>query len=468
MNTIPRILSAAALAAVVVGSLQAQVPNNPPAAPGDARPARRGGPGVESGPGTAYRSPEVNANNSLTFRLLAPNAKSVRVLTDMPKLGEVTVHGSAGYDMVKDDAGIWSYTTPPLPPSYYQYWFVMDGLTMPDPMNTFVRPATGVPGVYKSVVGVPGKEADFMMFRNVPHGNLTEHHYFSEETKSARRVVVYTPPDYQTSGKSYPVVYLLHGFNDSERGWTQSGMAHNIMDNLIAEGKAVPAIIVMPFGHDFTTSMGKAAEITALQKSLGFTPPVRVPRGAGPGGGGAPAAGATPAAAGAPAAAPAGGGAPTPAVAAAPARGAGVGGPGAGGWTMEKEMLTYVIPYVEKDFRVLKDKNSRAIFGYSMGGGHSTSIGFGHPELFAYVGGFSGYGSSNSLITDPAKANKDYKIIFIGSGTEDTAVNGGRTMHASFTEKGVNHIWSEDPGYGHDYQIWRQYLYRLLQQTFRD
>ena len=194
----------------------------------------------------------------------------------MPKLGEVTVHGSAGYDMVKDEAtGIWAYTTPPLPPSYYQYWFTVDGLTTPDPMNTFVRPATGTPGVYKSVVGVPGKEAEWMMFRDVPHGNLTEHHYLNNENKTARRVVVYTPPDYNTSGKSYPVIYLLHGFNDSERGWTQSGMAHNIMDNLIADGKAVPAIIVMPFGHNATTSMGKVAEIAYTQKALGYEPAAR-------------------------------------------------------------------------------------------------------------------------------------------------------------------------------------------------
>jgi len=138
------------------------------------------------------------------------------------------------------------------------------------------------------------------------------------------------------------------------------------------------------------------------------------------------------------------------------------------GWNMEKEMIDYVIPYIEKEFRVVKDKQHRAIMGYSMGGGHSTSIGFGHPELFAYVAGFSGYGSANLLTADPAKTNKNYRMIFIGSGTEDTAVNGGRTMHQTLTTAGIKHTWSEDPGYGHDYQIWRQYLYRLLQQTFRD
>ena len=131
-------------------------------------------------------------------------------------------------------------------------------------------------------------------------------------------------------------------------------------------------------------------------------------------------------------------------------------------------MLDYVIPYVEKEFRVIKDKDHRAIMGYSMGGGHSTSIGFGHPELFAYVGAFSGFGSTNLLTADPAKTNKNDKMIFIGAGTEDTAVNGGRTMHDALTKAAVKHSWSEDPGYGHDYQIWRQYFYRLMQQTFRD
>jgi enterochelin esterase-like enzyme len=125
-------------------------------------------------------------------------------------------------------------------------------------------------------------------------------------------------------------------------------------------------------------------------------------------------------------------------------------------------------PVAGRRTRRRKDKDHRAIIGYSMGGGHSTSIGFGHPELFAYVGAFSGFGSTNLLTADPAKTNKNYRMIFIGAGTEDTAVNGGRTMHDALTKAGVKHMWSEDAGYGHDYQIWRQYFYRLMQQTFRD
>jgi enterochelin esterase-like enzyme len=463
MNRMLRIVPAAALATLVAFTVQAQIQNNPP---GGSGPGGGRGPGVEASVVTNARSPEVNADNTITFRLQAPNAKAVKLYTDMPKLGATPVNGSAGFDMNKDANGVWSFTTPKLAPSYYQYWFVVDGTSTPDPQNTFVRPGSGV---YKSIVALPGKEADFMMFRDVPHGNLIEHHYFNKEIKVARRVVVYTPPDYNTGNKKYPVVYLLHGLNDYERGWTQSGMANNIMDNLIAEKKAVPAIVVMPFGHATTGATGKQPEILALQKAMGYTPPPPAARGGGPGAGGPP--GGAPRAGGPGAGGPPGGGAPP---AGAP-RGGGA-GPGAGfggigaapGWNMEKEMIDYVIPYIEKEYRVIKNKNSRAIMGYSMGGGHSTSIGFGHPELFSYVGGFSGYGTANLLTADPAKANKNYKMIFIGSGTEDTAVNGGRTMHDTLTKAGVKHIWSEDPGYGHDYQIWREYFHRLMQLTFRD
>src|SRR5688572_2932578 len=329
MKINPNWFMRAVIAAASLATLApAQTPSTPPAAPASAPvPAGGGrggrGPGVEASVVTAARSPEVNTNGTITFRVLAPNAKTVRVITDFPKLGEVPVNGSAGFDMIKDENGVWSYTSPKLAPSYYQYWFVVDGSTIPDPQNTFVRPASGV---YKSVVALPGKEAEFMMFRDVPHGNLIEHHYLNPENKTARRVVIYTPPDYATSGKSYPVLYLLHGANDYERGWTQTGMANTIMDNLIAEGKAVPAIIVMPFGHDTTGSSGKLPEVRALQASLGYT----VPPGARRGGGGA-------------------------AGSVAPAAGAG-GGRGAapaGTSYMEKDLLGYVMPYVEKEFRVI-------------------------------------------------------------------------------------------------------------------
>src|SRR6476469_6613986 len=273
MNSISRVITATALATLVAASVQAQINNNPPGGNG---PGRGRGPGVEASVVTNVRSPEVNADNTVTFRLPAPSAKKVRVYTDTPKLGDTPVNGSAGFDMTKDADGVWSFTTPTLAPSYYQYWFEVDGLTTPDPQNTFVRPASGV---YKSVVALPGKEADFMMFRDVPHGNLIEHQYLNQLTKVARRAVVYP----------------LHGANDYELGWTQTGMANTIMDNLIADKKAVPAIIVMPFGHEKTGAAGKQPEILALQKALGYTPPTTIAGGTATRGGGAAAAGSAPA-----------------------------------------------------------------------------------------------------------------------------------------------------------------------------
>ena len=217
-------------------------------------------------------SPEVSADHKITFRLQAPNAKAVQVAGDFS--GET-------FDLKKDDKGVWSYTTDALKPSSYQYWFIMDGLTMPDPLNTYVRPASGV---YKSQVEVPGEETKFMAFRDVPHGVLNEHLYINKENGTARRVVIYTPPGYGSSDKPYPVLYLLHGANDFERGWTQTGRANLIMDNLIADGKVVPAIMVMPFGHEISGATGKLPEVRAVQEMLGVTPVAGVPgiRGGGP------------------------------------------------------------------------------------------------------------------------------------------------------------------------------------------
>jgi enterochelin esterase-like enzyme len=391
--------------------------------------------------GRSVISPEVSADHKITFRLQAPNAKTVQVAGDFS--GDT-------FDMKKDDNGVWSYTTEALKPSSYQYWFIMDGLTMPDPLNTYVRPASGV---YKSQVEVPGEETKFMAFRDVPHGVLNEHLYINKENGTARRVVIYTPPGYGSSDKAFPVLYLLHGANDFERGWTQTGRANLIMDNLIADGKVVPAIIVMPFGHEISGATGKLPEVRAVQEMLGVTPVSGVP---GIRGGGGP-----------------GGGGPAPGAAAANARGAAGARGGAFGGVgyMERDLLGNVIPLVEKEYRVIKDANHRAISGYSMGAGHSSTIGLNHPELFSYVGIFSGAAGENAIskaLADPAKTNQDYKLIWIGCGTDDRAIDGCRNLDRLLTSKDIKHEFTESPGYRHDYQIWRIYLCTVLQKLFRD
>ena len=385
-----------------------------------ARGRGRGG-GVEDSVVRGVISPQVSDDHRITFRLRAPNAKQVQVR------GDFTIHMSTILDMTKDQDGVWSCTTEPLKPSSYQYWYIVDGQITPDPVNTYVRPASGV---YKSQVDVPGPEMDFMAFKDVPHGVLHEHLYINRDNGTQRRVVVYVPPGYNSSDKSYPVLYLLHGANDFERGWTQTGRANLIMDNLLAQGKAVPALIVMPFGHDITGATGRQAEIRYTQKALGVTP--------------APATG-----------------------------GRGRGGPGRGGpGFMEKDLLNNVMPLIEKEYRVIKDANHRAIIGYSMGAGHSSSIGLGHPELFAYVGIYSGGSNANAIapaLADVEKTNKTYKMIWLGCGDDDTtAIIGTRNLHNLLTSKGVKHTYVETPGAHHDYQVWRIYLATNLPMLFRD
>jgi enterochelin esterase family protein len=297
----------------------------------------------------------------------------------------------------------------------------MDGLTMPDPVNTYVRPASGV---YKSQVDVPGEVAEWMAFRDVPHGTLHEHWYFNKDNGTARRIVIYTPPGYGSGTQSYPVVYLLHGANDFERGWTQTGRANWIMDNSLADGKTRPAIIVMPFGHPVSGSTGKLAEVRALQASLGVEPTAPSARGS------------------------------------------------FGGTAfMENDLLGNVLPLIEKEYRVIKDASHRAIIGYSMGGMQASTIGLNHPEVFAYVAAMSGNAREAALtkaLADPEQTNKDFKLIWLGCGTDDNAIHGGRALDEVFTSNGIHHEWVESQGYRHDYQIWRISLRDLLPELFRD
>jgi enterochelin esterase-like enzyme len=396
----------AALCAAVLLAYVADAQAQDKGAPEKAAPQKggKGGKGVFGLKGP--KSPEVNADGTVVFRLPLPSLQKVELDGDFK---ERFTKGTI--PMTKDEkTGAWTATVK-VPPGSYQYWFIADGFTMPDPSNTHVRSASGV---YKSQFEVPGPEISWMAARDVPHGTLHEHTYFNKDNATYRRVVIYTPPGYQDSEKkSYPVLYLLHGANDFERGWTQAGRANWIMDNLIADGKAVPMVVVMPFGHATSGSTGKAPEVQAIQAAHAVK---------------------------------------------------------GGGWTMEKDMLNHVIPLVEKEFRVIKDKEHRAIIGYSMGGGHSTSIGLNHPELFNYVGGMSGYTGQAGIqkfLADPAKTNKDFKLVWLGCGTDDFAIDGGRNLDKLLTSKGIIHQWTESSGYRHDYQIWRVYLKDFAVQLFK-
>jgi enterochelin esterase-like enzyme len=350
--------------------------------------------GFSQFPAQRIVSPDVHADRTVTFRLLAPNAKEVQLN------GEFTFKPLS---MAKDESGVWSITTEPLEPDLYGYNFIVDGLTMPDPSNTNIK--SGVIW-FGSLVDVPGEKSAFFAVRNVPHGTIHEHWSQSPALGTMRRVFVYTPPDYKASAdKSYPVLYLLHGYGDDERAWTQVGRANFIMDNLLADGKAKPALIVMPFGH---------ASRSLSRGDANFGVPM-----------------------------------------------------------LEKELLENVIPFVEQEYRAGKKPDQRAIAGLSMGGYQALMIGLNNPRYFAHVGAFSSamLGRSSetgfeTFMADPAKANKQLKLLWIGCGDKDGLLEGNQKFVELLGKKDIKHQWVQTPGYGHAWTLWRVYLHEFIPKLF--
>ena len=183
-------------------------------------------------------SPDVNSKNDVTFRYYAPNAKEVTLST------EIVPEALA---MTKDDKGVWTVTIKKVTPDIYPYSFKVDGVEVADPNNTYVFANERFK---RSIVNVPGDKPLVHSLRDVPHGKITYHYYKSETLNTTRRLLVYTPPGFNMQdSKKYPVLYLIHGGSDTEETWTKVGKANLIADNLIADGKAVPMIIVMPYGN---------------------------------------------------------------------------------------------------------------------------------------------------------------------------------------------------------------------------
>lgn len=199
--------------------------------PAPAQPVEDFKPASSNQPGKQY--PQVNSEGRARFRVVAPEAKSVRV----PEWGGVT--------LTKGEDGAWVGTTRPLDEGFHYYRINIDGADVPDPGSKFFYGASR----WGSAIEIPAKDADFYALKNVPHGQLRENLYFSKSTNTTRRCFVYTPPDYdKDTSKRYPVLYLQHGAGEDETGWGNQGRANLILDNLIAAGKAKPFIIVMDNG----------------------------------------------------------------------------------------------------------------------------------------------------------------------------------------------------------------------------
>jgi enterochelin esterase-like enzyme len=413
---------------VLIGRAQTPAPaqGTPPAAPA-AQPARGAGGGGGRG---ALVSPQVNPDKTVTLRFRAPNAKLVEVV------GEI--EGKPSYEMKNVGNGVWEATIGPLAPDVYNYNFRVDGVLAIDPYNPWTKIGFGgFPSA--NLVEVPGDGLSFDDAKAVPHGKVIIETYHSKTIGGPRTAWIYTPPGYDRGNTRYPVFYLLHGSGNIESSWILTGRANYIMDNLIAEGKAKPMILVMPYGYP-TASTGTGA-----------------PGSPGMAGAPAPAAPAPP-----PAAAPAG---------AAAAPGAGRGGANQSTQQIVNDVISDLVPFIDTNYRTLKDADHRAVGGLSMGGGHTIAIGFAHPDMFHYIVVMSA-GAQNAdqtypeFVNNAAATNKTIKLLWIGVGKDDTLVGASaKALDTTLTAKGVNHKFEQTAG-RHEWVVWRHHLHDVAPMLF--
>jgi enterochelin esterase family protein len=296
----------------------------------------------------------------------------------------------------------------------------VDGVIAMDPVNPAVKLGFGAfPPA--SMVEVPGKAGlEFDDAKDVPHGSVRMETYHSKSLNAPRTLWVYTPPGYDRSSTRYPVFYLLHGSGNIDSSWMLTGRANLIMDNLIAEGKAKPMIIVNPFGY--------------ARQGVNLGPEVGLPVNGVP--------------------------TPPPAPGAAPQDS-----------PFAKDLLQDVIPFVEKNFRTLTGADNRALGGLSMGGGQTVQIGFTHPDTFHSLVVMSA-GANNaettypSFFADPAGINKKMKLIWMGVGKDDGIGASTKALDASLTAKGITHTFKLTDG-RHEWVVWRHHLNEVAPLLFR-
>lgn len=347
----------------------------------------------------ALRSPEVHPDRRVTFRLRAPNAREV----------QLNLEGSPRQPLRKDEQGVWSVTTGPLQPDLYGYSFVADGVALLDPGNSLTKPNLLN---MQSMVHVPGPSTLPWEVNDVPHGALHRHFYKSGVVGDQRDYYVYTPPGYlPNTRKQYPTLYLLHGFSDDASGWSAVGRAHVILDNLIAQGKARPMLVVMPLGYG-------APEIVSRT-------------------------------------------------------GPGLRDPNAWRRNVEKfgeALLQEVVPAVERDYRVSRNRKDRAIAGLSMGGTESLQTGLNALEQFAWVGAFSSGGLREDFDAAfpglDAEDSDRLRLLWIACGTEDRLIDINRRLHTWLESKKVRHTYLEVPG-AHTWMVWRRNLAEFAPLLFK-
>jgi len=331
--------------------------------------------------------------------------------------------------MIKDASGNWSVTTEPLKPESWVYTFTVDGITALDPLNSQVaRDITR----YQNLLLVSGPESEFIKVSRVPHGTVAEVWYPSTGLKTDRRMAVYLPPGYETSAARYPVLYLIHGGSSDEDQWLEMGAANVILDNLIAQRRAKPMIIIMPnanWNDIAALDFGGVRASTAV-----------------PGAGGLPPAG------------------------------------GISYDRAEQEIVGDIIPFVEKAYRTLPGRENRAITGLSMGGGIAINVGLKRLDIFANVGEFSAgiFGGvaagaypefafekvSPGFLKDPAATNRKLKVLYFACGTEDPRIPFQQKIAGNLRSKGINLVFKGFPG-DHEWRVWRYSLADMAPLLFK-
>lgn len=363
-------------------------------------------------------SPEIHDNNTVTFRFKAPKAVRVQLTGDfLPVQKNAKFEAPGIVDLKEGQEGVWEYTTPePLKPELYSYSFIVDGLRMNDPANVYlIRDVSTLTNVF--IIG--GDRADFYKVNPVPHGTVSRIWYDSPALGLERRMTVYTPAGYETSGKRYPVLYLLHGMGGDEEAWISLGRTAQILDNLIAQGKAKPMIVVMPNGN-------ASQEAAPGESSRGMVPPtMQLPK------------------------------------------------------TMEgsyEQAFPEIVKFIDKNYRTIKSKSGRAIAGLSMGGFHSLHISKQYPDMFNYIGLFSAAIMPNKEVSSPMYENMEGKLkvqfdknpalYWIAIGKTDFLYKANEEYRKLLDEKGYKYTYYESDE-GHIWKNWRIYLTEFVPMLFR-
>jgi enterochelin esterase family protein len=367
-------------------------------------------------------SPEINSDNTVTFRLHAPNATKVQVTGDfLPTQKTDTPYGKQDMpgtvDLKAGKNGLWEYTTPePLKPELYSYSFIVDGFKTTDPNNVYlIRDVASVTNVF--IVG--GGHADLYNVNAVAHGTVSRRWYKSPSLNMTRRLTIYTPAGYETSKTNYPVLYLLHGMGGDEEAWIALGRTAQILDNLIAQGKAKPMIVVMTNGN-------VSQEAAPGESAQGlYKPSMQLPK------------------------------------------------------TMEGSMeasFPDVVKFIDSEYHTVAEKSGRAIAGLSMGGFHSLHISKQYPDMFDYIGLFSAAIIQNkdakSTIYDDFEGklkiqfSKKPKLYWIGIGKADFLYKANEDYRQLLDKNGYKYTYYESEE-GHIWKNWRIYLSEFAPLLFK-